>query len=320
MTAMPRLEPGRIAFIGAGHVGAAAAYAMMLRGLFAEIVLVDSNHDLAIAEASDLSDANALARPARIWAGDYADAATAAIAVISAGAASQGSDSRLTLAGRSAAIVSDCVGQLAAVGFAGILIVASNPVDLMTSLALRHIGLPPGRVIGTGTLLDTSRLQQSLAMRLNIAARSVDGFVIGEHGDSEVVAFSSLRIGGQPLDRVIDDLDTPFDLPAIADEVRCAGYRIIGGKGYTSFGIATAVVGICEAIVRNERAVLPVSTAMTGQFGITDVCLSLPAVLGENGVERILLPDLAEGELAALLASADILRAALAALPPLQSQ
>jgi L-lactate dehydrogenase len=283
---------------------------MMLRALFEEIVLIDADDALARAEAADLSDANALARPARVWAGTYADAATARIAVVTAGAASRHQESRLALASRSAAIVVQCARSLADAGFDGILLVASNPVDLLAAVALRHAGLPAARVIGTGTLLDTSRLRQALAHRLDVAPGAIHGFVLGEHGDSEVAAFSSLRIGGQPLESFAPEAD----LPAVAEEVRAAAYRIIEGKGFTSFGIATAIVRICEAIVRDERAILPVSARLSGEFGIDDLHLSMPCILGAGGIERVLLPDLDEREKAALKRSAEILRDALARL------
>lgn len=167
----------RIAIVGVGHVGATAAYALMLRALFRDIVLIDDNAALAEAEAADLSDANALARPARIWAGTYADAASARIAVITAGAVTHGKQTRLSVAAQSAVIVTACVKQLVAAGFDGVILVAANPVDLMTQIAFRHAGLPAARVIGTGTLLDTSRLQQALAAHLNVAPASVDGLV-----------------------------------------------------------------------------------------------------------------------------------------------
>ena len=286
---------------------------MMLRALFREIVLVDSNAALAEAEAADLADGNALARPARIWAGSYDDAATAAIAVVTAGAASHGSESRLSLASGSAVIVTECVQRLAGAGFSGILIIASNPVDLMTMLAIRHAGIPPNRVIGTGTLLDTSRLKQGLSAALNVAAGAIEGYVLGEHGDSEVAVFSTVRIGGQPLGDFVE-ADSTLDLPALGTRVRQAGYRIIEGKGFTSFGIATAIVRICEAVVRNERSVLPVSAWIDRGYGSTDICLSLPCVIGAGGIERVLFPTLDAREEAALLASAAKLTEALDAL------
>jgi L-lactate dehydrogenase len=305
--------PLRIAMIGAGHVGATAAYALMLRGLFSEIVLIDANGALADAEAADLTDADALARGARIWAGDYGDAASAQIAVITAGAATHGSQSRLSVAADSAVIVGACVDALMAAGFNGVIVVAANPVDLMSLLALRRSGLPPGRVIGTGTLLDSMRLRQVLSAHLGVAAGSIDGFVVGEHGDSEAAAFSTARVGGVALDGLTEG--APLDLSALATTVRTGAYRVVTGKGYTSFGIATAIVRIVEAVIRDEHAVLPVSTLLTGQYGIEGIYLSLPCVIGAGGVERVLEPDLDAGELSALAASAQVLREGAAALP-----
>lgn len=306
-------DQDRIAIIGAGHVGATAAYALMLRALVPEIVLIDSNCALAEAEAADIADANALARTARVWAGDYADAARASIAVITAGGATHGSQDRLSVAADSAVIVTDCVDRLIGAGFSGVLVVAANPVDLMTLVALRRSGLPASQVIGTGTLLDTSRLKQALSQALGVAPTSIEGYVLGEHGDSEVAAFSTVRIGGQTLDRFRQGQDRP-DLDTIGREVRDAGYAIVEGKGYTSFGVATAIVRICEAIHRDEHAVLPVSTLLTGEYGQSDLCLSLPCILGAGGVERVLAPDLAPHEMDGLAASARVLKAALASL------
>ena len=308
---MPQRE--RIAIIGAGHVGATTAYALMLRALFREIVLIDSNTALAEAEAADLSDANALARPARIWAGTYADAASAQIAVITAGAATHGTQARLSVAVQSAGIIAECAKQLASAGFGGVLVVASNPVDLMALVAFRHVGLPAGRIVGTGTLLDSSRLRQRLAEWFDVAPASVDGDVLGEHGDSAVAAFSMVRIGGLTLEQFAGKERT-LDRAQLAEDVRRDGYRIVAGKGYTSYGIATATVRICEAILRDEKTVLPVSTLMTGQYGIADIFLSLPCVLGAAGVERILTPDLTQDEHAGLVLSANVLKTALAAL------
>ena len=300
----------RVAIIGAGHVGSTTAYALMLRALVSEIVLIDNNAALAEAEAADIADANALARPARIWAGDYADTSTAAIAVITAGAATHGTESRLSVLARSAAIMTECVENLVRAGFAGVILVAANPVDVMAQVAFRKAGLSAGRVIGTGTLLDSSRLRQTLAASLDVAPSTIEGLVLGEHGDSEVAAFSTVRVGGLTLERF-----GPHPEPdSLAKQVRDAGYSIIAGKGYTSFGIATAVVQICEAIIRNERTVLPVSTLLTGEFGIADVYLSLPCILGAGGVERILVPDLSAAEQSALRRSADVIRQAMATL------
>lgn len=306
-------ERQRIAIIGAGHVGATAAYALMLRALVREIVLIDADAQLAAAEAADLADANALARPARIWAGNYHDAAEAGIAVLTAGAATHGDESRLSVASRSAAIVRTCVRSLVAAGFDGVLLVASNPVDLMTQIAFETSGLPAGRVIGTGTLLDSARLRQTLGDRLGVAPNAVDAVVLGEHGDSEVAAFSAIRIGGVAIDRFAGDTTAP-DRIRMAAEVRDAAYAIIGGKGYTSFGIATAIVRICEAIMRDEHVVLPVSARAGNAFGYPGGYLSLPCVIGAIGVERIVPPDLDAEEANALGLSAAALRQAMAGI------
>jgi L-lactate dehydrogenase len=217
------------------------------------------------------------------------------------------------VAAESSAIMSDCVGSLMQAGFQGVIVVSANPVDLITLVALRRSRLSPAYVIGTGTLLDTSRLKQTVSEALNVSPVSVEAFVLGEHGDSEVAAFSTVRIGGQTLKQFRAGSE-PLDQAAVARQVRDAGYEIVKGKGYTSYGVATAIVRICEAVARDERAVLPVSTLLTGQYGLSDLCLSLPCVIGAGGVERILTPDLDPDEAVALATSGRVLTKALAAL------
>ena len=303
-------DRGRAAIIGAGHVGATAAYALMLRALFREIILIDNNADLASAEAADIADAGGLTRPTMIRAGDYSDAASAQIAILTAGAATHGDESRLSVAGRSAVIARQCVTQLMAAGFDGIILVAANPVDIMTMVAQQESGLPPARVIGTGTLLDSNRLRTALARRLDIAPSSIDAMILGEHGDTSFAALSIARIGGIPL-RQFMETGMKGDCGDITEEVRQAAYQIIDGKGYTSFGIATAIVRICEAIVRNEHVILPVSTWLTRQFGVRDIYLSLPCLIGVRGIERVLVPSLNPGEVAAFQQSASAVRTAI---------
>jgi L-lactate dehydrogenase len=285
----------------------------MLRALFREVVLIDSDKQRARAEAQDISDANALARPARIWAGDYADAAGARIAVITAGAATRGKQARLSVAAQSAVTVRSCVTELASAGFNGVLLIAANPVDLMTMVALEVAGLPPSRVLGTGTLLDTNRLRELLASQLNVAPSSVDALVLGEHGDSEVAMLSAVRIGGMRL-KDFSDKARAIEGSATASIVRDAAYDIIAGKGFTSFGVATAIVRICEAIVRNERVVLPVSSRLTGPPGLPGVSMSMPCIIGEGGIERVLVPTMNDEEAANLTASAVKLQTAFEAL------
>jgi len=285
----------------------------MLRALFREIILIDSDQALAVAEAADIADAGALARPGHIRAGDYADAASARIAVLTAGAATHGSESRLDVAGRSAEIVRSCVRDLMAAGFDGIILVAANPVDLMALVAMEASGLPAARVIGTGTLLDSNRLRREIARQLAVAPDSVEAMILGEHGDTSFPALSLARVGGVALDQFAGTA-LPVDALEIGRTVRRAAYEIIEGKGYTSFGVATAIVRICEAIARDEHAVLPVSTLLAGQYDIAGLYLSLPCVLGRAGIERVLTPQLSDGETAALVASADAIRKATQAL------
>jgi L-lactate dehydrogenase len=296
----------RIAIVGAGNVGATAAYALMLRGLFSEIVLIDRDAKRAEAQAIDIADANAIARPARVWAGDYADVRDASVLVLTAGAATHGDETRVSIAAKSATIVRDCVAQAMAAGFDGILVVAANPVDAMAQVAQAGAGLPAGRVIGTGTLLDSNRLRKRIADHLGIAPGAVEAMVLGEHGDSEVMAWSTARIGGVALQ------DYPgaerLDRDAIGRDVMRAGYTINHGKGYTSYGVATAIVRICEAIVRDERMVLPVSTLVDGHYGLDELYLSLPCLIGSAGVLQVLTPELTAKEQEALHASAATLR------------
>lgn len=310
--ALPSLQ--RIAVIGAGHVGATVAYALMLREIVGEIVLIDTNTKLAEGQALDIEHANALSRPARIWAGAYADAAPASIAVITAGATMTSSgETRLSLLDRSARIVRSCTQELMAADFSGIIVVAANPVDIMAQVAQELSGLPAPRVVGSGTLLDSARLRWLLGDKLGLDPRSIFGYVLGEHGDSEFVAFSVAQIGSVPIDEYLTG-GARLDKAQIQDDVRRAGYRIFEGKGFTSFGVASAVVRICEAIVWDERSVLPVSARTTGQYGISDVYLSLPCVLSARGIDRIITAPLDEIDLSALRASADILRSSLSDL------
>lgn len=309
-----RQTADRVAIVGAGHVGATAAYALMLRALFREVVLIDSDMPRAKAEAQDISDANALARPARIWAGDYTDAADSRIAVITAGAATHGVETRLSVAEQSALTVRSCVAGLASAGFDGVLLIATNPVDLMTMVALEAAGLPDSRVIGTGTLLDSNRLRELLATQLNVAPSSVDALVLGEHGDSEVAMLSSVRIGGVTL-KEFSPRSKRIEASATASTVRDAAYKIIAGKGFTSFGVATAIVRICEAIVRDERVVLPVSSRQTGPPGLPGICMSMPCIIGAGGIGRVLLPAMSQDEADGLAASARKLQTAFKALP-----
>ena len=219
----------RIAVIGAGNVGATAAYALMLRGLFSEIVLIDHNPERAVAEATDIADANAMMQPVRVWGGGYCDVKDASILVVTAGATTKDGEPRTAVAAKSAAIVRECVQQAKDAGFNGIIVVSSNPADAMTQVAQMTSGLPPERVIGTGTLLDSNRFRTRIADQLEVAPAAVEALVLGEHGDSEVMAYSTVRLGGVELDMFVSG--GPFDRDQVANEVVKPVTQSVTAKG-----------------------------------------------------------------------------------------
>lgn len=304
--------PTKIAIVGgAGAVGASAAYALMMSGLASELVLVDVNERRAEGEAMDLMQGAPFVRPVTIRAGSYADCANSQIVVITAGAAQKPGESRLDLVKKNTAIIRDMIPHIAQAAPNAILLVVANPVDILTLAALRASGFPQGRVIGSGTVLDTARLRSLVGQRLNVDPRSVHGYVIGEHGDSEVVVWSRTTVAGMPVVDFCHQRGTECseDMQAeITEQVKHAAYEIIERKGATYYAIGLGVRHVIEAILRDQNTVLTVSTLMTGQCGIENICLSLPSIVDHGGVEGVLLPNLSEDELAALRHSADVLR------------
>lgn len=303
----------RIAIIGAGHVGATFAYALLLGGLAAEIVLVDADMRRAEGEAMDLSHAMPFTYPTRIRAGGLDDCAGAAITVVAAGAAQKPGETRLDLTLRNAALMCELAPKLAQRSPEGILLIATNPVDVLTYEAVRSSGLPASKVIGSGTVLDTARFRFLLSRHYGIDPHNVHAYIIGEHGDSEVPVWSLANVAGMPLRNYCaahgkacrqDELDRIFR------QTRDAAYGIIERKGATYYAVAAGLLRIVESILRDQRTVLTVSALVDGLYGIRDVCLSLPAVLGRHGIDRVLRLDLDEGELAALRRSAHIVRSA----------
>jgi L-lactate dehydrogenase len=305
----------RIAIIGCGHVGASVGYALLLSGFAREIVLLDADPRHAGGEAMDLQHAVPLARPVRVWAGDYKDAARANIAVIAAGVGSHPGESRLDLLGRNVLVVDDCLRRLMDEGFNGIVLMTTNPVDILAQVAQEVSGLAVGRVIGSGTVLDTARLRAMLGEALGMEARSVHAYIIGEHGDSEIAAWSAAHVAGVPLkDYCATAAPGCPDFDDLLGRVRRAAPEIIERKGYTSYAIASCVVRICEAVLRDEHTVLPVSTMTRGQYGIEGVYLSLPCVVGREGVERVIELPLNAEERDGLRASAAVLQRTLESL------
>ena len=307
------LPASRVAIVGAGNVGSTFAYALLLSGLAAEIVLIDANRSRAEGEAMDLNHAVPFAHPTRVWAGDYADCAGAAVTVIAAGANQRPGETRLDLVQKNAAIFREIVPAVARHTPDGILLVATNPVDALTYASLKLSGLPKQRVIGSGTILDTARFRQLLSRHFQVDARSVHAFIVGEHGDSEVPVWSLANIAGMRLEvfcaanGLAPDVDV---LGRIFEQTRDAAYQIIERKGATYYAVAAGLMRIVEAILRDQGTVLSVSSLIDdGSFGSGDVCLSLPTVVGRGGAERVLRLDLSPSELEALNRSADVLRA-----------
>jgi L-lactate dehydrogenase len=312
-------RPTRIAIIGAGHVGATTAYTLLASGAVSEIVLIDSDHARAEGEAMDLNHAVPLMRPARVWAGDYADCAGAVVTIIAAGSGQEPGETRLDLVGRNAEIFREIVPRIVSHNPEGILLVATNPVDVLTHLTWKLSALPREQVIGSGTVLDTARFRHLLSRHFGVDPRSVHAHIIGEHGDSEVPVWSLANIAGMRLPDYCAANSVVLDEPTMRElfeQTRRAAYDIIARKGATYFAIAAALRRIVEAILRDEHTLLTVSSPVSGYLGVEDVSLGVPAVVGRQGVERLIALDLSPDELARFAASAATLTRTLAALPP----
>lgn len=297
--------------VGCGFVGAASVFALMQSGLFSEIVLIDANRQKAEGEALDISHGLPFAKPMDIYAGDYQDLADASIVIVSAGAAQKPGETRLDLVKKNVGIFKSIIPQIAAVNKECILLIVANPVDVLTYAALKLSGFPKERVIGSGTVLDSARFQQMLGEHLDVDSRSINAFIIGEHGDSEIAAWSSANVSGVPIHKVCEMrgfTDHDAETRRIAEAVKNSAYEIIEKKGATYYGIGMSVTRICEAIIRDERSILPVSTLMTGQFGLEGVCLSMPAFVGAQGVDTLLPFELDVDELLNLQKSAATLK------------
>ena len=278
----------KVAVVGCGFVGSSSAFALMQSGLFSEMVLIDVDRARAEGEALDISHGSPFAVPMRIYAGDYRDAADAAMIVVTAGAAQKPGETRLDLVNKNVAIYRSIIPNIREVGFEGILLIVSNPVDVLTYAAMKMSGLPESRVIGSGTVLDTARLQEALGAHLGVDPRDVEAYIIGEHGDSELAVWSSADVAGVPL-KDFCEMRGHFDHEQaerrIADEVRNAAYEIIKRKHATYYGIAMSVTRLCTAIMRDEKCVLPVSSLMVGEYGLSDICISMPTIVGRDGIE-----------------------------------
>lgn len=305
------VNPRKAAVIGCGFVGSATAFTLMQSRLFSELVLLDVNMEKADGEAKDIAHGIPFAGQMKIYAGTYDDAADAAIIIITAGANQKPGETRLDLVQKNTAIYQSIIPEIVKRDFGGILLILSNPVDILTYVALKLSGLPENRVLGSGTVLDTARLKYALGEHLGVDSRSVHSFIIGEHGDSEIAAWSSTNVSGIPLNDFCEmrghfNHDAAMD--AIAEKVKNSAYEIISKKQATYYGIAMSVKRICECIVRNERSILPVSAMMHGEYGIEDITLSMPAIVGIGGVETHVPIALSEEEAEKLVESAKKLK------------
>ncbi len=310
-------NPKKAAIIGCGFVGAATAFTLMQSKLFSELVLLDANHDKAVGEAEDIGHGIPFAGEMDIYAGSYDDIADCSMIIITAGANQKPNETRLDLVQKNVAIYKNILSEITQRNYEGILLVVSNPVDILTYVAQKLSGLPEHRVIGSGTVLDTARLKYALSQQLDVDSRNIHSFIIGEHGDSEIVAWSSTNISGVPLDQFLEmrgHLHPDMDKQEIAEKVKNSAYDIIAKKDATYYGIAMSVRRICECMIRDEKSILPISTSMHGDFGIEDVCLSMPTILSAEGMETHIPIKLNETERENLKQSADTLKHILAGL------
>jgi L-lactate dehydrogenase len=306
----PGAVSGKVAVVGAGDVGATTAYALMDSGAVTDIVLVDIDREKAEGEAMDLGHGASFVKPVRVTAGDYEDTWDADVVVVTAGVAQEPGETRLELLERNIEVFEEMIPQITdGLKDDAVVLVVTNPVDVLSYVTWTVSGLPARRVLGSGTVLDTARFRNVLSGECGVAEQNVHAYVVGEHGDSEVLAWSATHISGTPLDRFEGGLPSGggLDRAAVEDRVRGAAYEIIEKKGATYYAIGLAVREIVEALVRDENAVLTVSTLAGGEHGIEDVYLSLPSVVNRRGVERTLELSLNEAEKRRLDASADVL-------------
>lgn len=307
----------KAAIVGCGFVGSSSAFTLMESGLFSELVLIDVDKERAQGEALDISHGLPFAKPMRIYAGDYSDIADASIIIVTAGAGQKPGETRLDLVRKNLNIFKSIIPQITEYNTEGILLIVANPVDILTYAAAKISGFPSNRVFGSGTVLDTARLKYLIGEHLEVDSRNVHACIIGEHGDSEIAAWSSANVAGVPLNDFCEMrgyYDHDESMARLHERVKNSAYEIIEKKKATYYGIARSVRRICEAIVRDEKSILPVSGVQDGNSGIEGiegVALSLPAIVGKNGLEYRVQVSLDENEEKALRESAATLKSVL---------
>lgn len=301
--------PVKISIIGAGFVGSSVANVLLSSGLASEVVLIDKNYKKAEGEAMDLGQGSPFFKPADVYAGEPSDCKGSAIIIFTAGANQHEGETRLDLASKNAAIINGLIPELVSFAPDAIFLLVANPVDVLTYQTLKVSGLPPERIIGSGTVLDTSRFRYSLSRYLDIDTRNIHAYVVGEHGDSEVPLWSLTNIAGIGLEDfcMLNGINLP-DKASIFNQVRTAAYQIIQRKGATYYAVSYGVKRICEAILRDERSVLTISGLIDGYYGIEKTCLSLPSIISRKGREKIINLPLSKEEEKALQNSATVIR------------
>jgi L-lactate dehydrogenase len=307
-------RPRKVAIVGVGNVGATFAYTLLLQGLAGEIVLIDIDRERAEGEAMDLTHAVPLSNPARIWVGGYEDCAGADVVVVAAGVSQREGETRLDLFKRNASIFRDIIPRISEHNKSAILLIATNPVDVLSYVAWKASGYPAQRVIGSGTVLDTARFRYLLSESLRVDPRNVHAYVVGEHGDSEVPLWSLANVAGMQFDEFCVSQHCVLKESGrerIARQTRDAAYEIVRRKGATYYAVAAGLMRIVESILRDQRSIISVSSLVPGYYGIEDTYLSLPAVIGRRGVERVLELPLSDEEREAFVRSAAVLRGVL---------
>lgn len=308
---MEKVNIRKAAMVGCGFVGSSSAFALMQSGIFSEMVMIDVDKDRAEGETMDISHGLPFARPVKIYAGGYDDIVDAGVIIVTAGANQKPDETRLDLIHKNVEIFKSIIPEIAKRKCEGILLIVSNPVDILTYTAIRLSGFPEKRVIGSGTVLDTARLKYLIGEHLDVDNRGVHAFIIGEHGDSELAAWSNANISGVKLSdfcEIRGHFAHEESEDRIYEEVKNSAYEIIEKKQATYYGIAMAVKRICECIIRNERSILPVSSMMHGIYGLDDVVISMPAIVGKDGVEEVIPISLDEEEQEQLKKSAEVLK------------
>lgn len=302
----------KVAIVGTGLVGSSCAFCIVNQGICNELLLINKNHERAVGEAMDLNHCSDFTHTrTKVYAGTFSDCKDMDIVIITAGAPPKVGQTRLDTLSDAATMIESIVSSIMASGFNGIFLIATNPVDIITYHVWKLSGLPRNRVIGTGTSLDSSRLKSILSDIIPVDPRSINGYSLGEHGDSQFVAWSHVTVGSKPLKHILDENKERFgniSLDEIVEKTRKAGWEIYNRKGTTYFGIANALTHITRSILNNDHKIIAVSAILDGEYGLKDVCLGVPAIITQNGIEDIVELNLDPAEVQSLQDSYDVLR------------